>query len=632
MAESEASAPKVNISGAAGAEAIAQAHPLDPRAAAYLEKQGRLADLQSQNLIEQNAFELSHLRWRRFSDQMSGALQVMLAAVGLLIVVALGAAIWSAASDNGLVVEAFSVPPDLAAKGLTGEVIANKVLDRLASFQAQTVTMRASASYANNWGDDIKVQIPDTGVSIGEFNRYLRQWLGHETHISGEIYRTPDGLALSARAGGESTPVFKGSEADIDALIEQAAERVFRSTQPYRYAAWLEDRGRAAESTAILQTIAAGDNARERAWAYNGLAHLTIMTGDIPRADVYARKGIESDPTVLLPQFNLADGEAGIGHEENALTFGRSALKNADAGDPTMDAQALAQRVMAMRLQVAELAGDYGAGLDFARKRIALNDIDGGTDDEMVACALLHDGGCFQAAFASFAPPSDTLTRLTHQGNVQLANAALERWDAVAAAAPQFHAGLLPNPFLLSFNVETDAPPRALAAANLGDVKLALALIAKTPADCVPCLRARGRIDAIAHNWDGAAWWYARAAYAAPSIPMNYSDWGRVLLEKGDAEGAIAKFRIAHEKGSRFADPLEMWGEALMAQNHSDLALSKFSEAAQAAPNWGRLHLKWGEALVWSGDKDEARKQFTIARGLDLTPSETSELARASHG
>jgi len=188
---------------------------LDPRTAAYLDEQTRLAKLQSDNLIEQNAFELSHLRWRRFSDQMSGAFQTMLALIALVILIGLGTAIWYAANDRGLVVEAFSVPPDLAAKGLTGEVIASKVLDRLAAFQAQTVTARASESYANNWGNDIKVQIPNTGVSIGEFNRALHQWLGHETHISGEVYRTPTGLALSARVGGESTPAFAGNEADI---------------------------------------------------------------------------------------------------------------------------------------------------------------------------------------------------------------------------------------------------------------------------------------------------------------------------------------------------------------------------------------------------------------------------------
>ena len=50
----------------------------------YLREQTRLARLQSENLIEQNAFELSQLKWRRFNDQMKGALQIMFVLVGAL--------------------------------------------------------------------------------------------------------------------------------------------------------------------------------------------------------------------------------------------------------------------------------------------------------------------------------------------------------------------------------------------------------------------------------------------------------------------------------------------------------------------------------------------------------------------
>jgi tetratricopeptide (TPR) repeat protein len=107
-----------------------------------------------------------------------------------------------------------------------------------------------------------------------------------------------------------------------------------------------------------------------------------------------------------------------------------------------------------------------------------------------------------------------------------------------------------------------------------------------------------------------------------------------MLLAMGDTDEAIAKFTPANQKSPHFADPLEMWGEALMLKNRSDLALAKFEEANKYAPNWGRLHLKWGNALVYVGREGEARKQFAIARSLEMTPSEKSELARmrGAHG
>jgi hypothetical protein len=86
-------------------------------ARAYLREQTELAKLQKQNLLEQNTFELSHLRWRRFNDQMKGALQIMAVAVGALIVIGIGVAMWDASEADGLVVDSFSVPPALAATG-----------------------------------------------------------------------------------------------------------------------------------------------------------------------------------------------------------------------------------------------------------------------------------------------------------------------------------------------------------------------------------------------------------------------------------------------------------------------------------------------------------------------------------
>jgi Flp pilus assembly protein TadD len=102
-----------------------------------------------------------------------------------------------------------------------------------------------------------------------------------------------------------------------------------------------------------------------------------------------------------------------------------------------------------------------------------------------------------------------------------------------------------------------------------------------------------------------------------------------MLLQKGDSDGAIEKFRSANRKGPHFADPLEGWGEALMAKNRSDQAIAKFSQAGKFAPNWGRLHLKWGEALLYSGDKAAAKKQLAIAAGLDLTPTERAAVSKA---
>src|SRR5271154_2840993 len=57
-------------------------------------------------------------------------LRAATAVVGVAAAGAVGFLVWGAANSDGLRVEPFSVPPDLAARGLTGQVVAARVIDR----------------------------------------------------------------------------------------------------------------------------------------------------------------------------------------------------------------------------------------------------------------------------------------------------------------------------------------------------------------------------------------------------------------------------------------------------------------------------------------------------------------------
>ncbi len=103
----------------------------------------------------------------------------------------IGVTLWTAAHDDAVVIEAFSVPPDMAARGVTGQAVAARLQDKLAALQDATDSARPADSYANNWGDDIKVQIPDTGVSVSEFYRLLVSWLGARRISQARSIATP---------------------------------------------------------------------------------------------------------------------------------------------------------------------------------------------------------------------------------------------------------------------------------------------------------------------------------------------------------------------------------------------------------------------------------------------------------
>ena len=555
--------------------------------------------------------------------------------------------VWDAWHSNGLLIEPFSVPPDMAAKGLTGQVVASQVLDKLTTMDAATQSFRPPLSYANNWGKDIKVEIPETGVSIGEVQRFLREWLGNDLHISGEVWRTDTGLALSARTGGERGATFTGTPSDFDALVQKAAEHVYSQTQPYRYASYVRSQGRLDEARAMYLLLTESGSQLERGWAWQGLATAPAPTGSPDQnADWALRKAIAAYPDYTLAHTSLAGTELSMGHPETALAeeaivarlLARSTIPDIDPAFIPLVKKGWAWRRPMLLGDYAEVIALTAAGMelpDQAAQREVMRQA------RARALALSHDGGAARAFFrqrppinASQISPATAARRAVigllieaaceNWGNAMASGAAAEQ--AIDEAAKRRIPGAAFDP--TDMRLVAVYPWLALAKAKSGDIAGAQAVIAATPGDCYDCVRVRAVIAAQARQDGRADYWFARAVRQAPSLPMAYSDWGAALLARGDAGGAIAKFTIANQKGPHFADALELWGEALMAQKNPDAALEKFAEADKYAPNWGRMHLKWGEALAYAGSKDEAKAQFARAAGLELSPADKAELAK----
>jgi tetratricopeptide (TPR) repeat protein len=620
------------------------------RADAFLNEQAKLvreqtelARLQADDLRREDSLRHWSLRVHHVSDVMKLAFELSIALILIAIVVAIGSAVWNAANDSGLVIESFSVPPDMAARGLTGQVVAAQLQDRLVAMQNATNSARPAASYSSNWGKDIKVEIPNTGVSIGEAYRYLAGWLGNETHISGEVYRAGGGIAVTARAGGDGGSTVRGADTDLDKLLQQVAEKIYLHTQPYRYAIYINALGpsRQAESRAVLQGLAVSGSPRDRAWAYIGLGNLDKVANQPSRSIDDFHQVLALAPNFALAYINLDQDESTVGHDEASLAAAREAVRLLQGNaDVEMSDRARAVSLVQEQANVAYAQNDFAAGRAFSERVMALPDYDGSIDAARtaipVALALEHDVAAARHAFHELPPPVNDNQTGNRNGTESQLDYWLGDWRAVVVKEASLEAffrkslvgqGAAPG-FVDSILSVQAWPYVAGAMAFSGDLRGAQALIAKTPLDCYACLRNRAQIAAVAHDWQGADRWFDRATRHSPSIPIGWSQWGAMLLARGDLSGAIAKFQIANQKGPHFADPLELWGEALIAQNRSDLALAKFEDAARYAPNWGRLHLKWGEALGYIGRKDEARAQYRVASTLTLSVADTAELAR----
>jgi predicted Zn-dependent protease len=602
----------------------------DPEFDAFLRDQRRLINIQTEHLHEQREVILARLRLGRWKDRVSLALQGVTALIGLAIAGAVGAMAWQAHEDHGVRIEAFSVAPDLAQRGLTGQVVASELLDKLAALQAKTVTARPANSYANDWGGDIKVEIPETGVSIGELNRYLREWLGSQTRISGEVVRTPTGLSFTARAGANPGATFQGSDTELDKLTQQAAESIYAQTQPYRWAVYLSySAGRTGEGLAEYRRLAGSGPKEDRAWAYTGWSQFAGERGQLSRALETAQQALAIDPELESARLALIRALNPLGRQQEALEAERRLAADLQAGRTkgVPDREA-AEEARTAAGSYALMRSDYQSAAQLLTQQWRTSE--GRAWDArgsgVLPLYLDHDVGGARR-LASAAGESGPGLGLTD-------SVAREDWRDAAAQADTWRAspGMQRSLALMPGTAATFAWPYAHA----GRLAEAEALLSWTPRDCYRCLITRGLVASLQHDWPSADRWYAEAARQGPSIPLAQTTWGQSLLDRGDVDGAIAKLNDAHRIQPRFADPLELWGEALLRKGDNAGAVAKFAEADKYAPRWGRNHLRWGEALMLSGRYHDARAQYEAANGLDLGKPDRAALdvllARTSKG
>ncbi|HEX8569863.1 MAG TPA: hypothetical protein VF699_08075 [Caulobacteraceae bacterium] len=570
------------------------------------------------------------------SERMGVALKALTGVAAIAAAAVLGTLVWQAARSEALVVTPFSVPPELAQRGLTGQVVATRLLDGLASLQAETLSNRPQGSYANDWGDDVQVEIPQTGVSIGELQDFLRGWLGKETNITGEVVRTPAGYSVTARAGADAGKTFSGTEAEIDALILKASESVYAATQPGRYAGWLVDKKRNDEAVEVYRRLSFIGDKKGRAWAF---AEWSALAKTPDEKLKLAERAVALDPDQPTAHMARSSALNALGREEAVLKADRRVaelLKGPRKKElPAWSAVLTRKQKQAA---VASALGDHAGAA-----KLYQSSAEPTPDQPPIACERCSTGAYFQAAnelvgahdpagaarmmeravaiMPSFAPQ-------VREGMRTLGASATRDYPVLMASmespAAQARYAQVPPERL----ARTLYPSRAFVLAKVGRVPEAQALIARTPLDCYACVRVRGAVAAAAGDARGADRWFAQAARMAPSLPQAHLQWGEAKLARGDIDGAIEQFRQAQKRGPRWADPLKYEGDALARRGDHRAAVKRYAAAAERAPNWGALHLAWGRSLQALGERDAARAKFARAGRLSLSTADRAALQR----
>jgi tetratricopeptide (TPR) repeat protein len=563
---------------------------------AWLERQSALAEVELRHLEHEKELAIAAAKRRRYLDRLHMVGVTALAVLGVG-AVAIGInEIWQAAHDRGIVLDTASTPEALAAQGLTGTVLADQLVNEIGRIRAiadadsfaSSDEVRKQAS-----GEELRVEIPETGLSLQQVVRYLHRTFGHEQHMSAELVSGVDGrLELTVHIEGSADDIhLSGPASELPRLVHEAAEQSYRTFSIVNYIVYLAHTDRPAGIAAARQFAATATGRLERADAYALLSSWEI---DRAQAERDAAVAIAIDPLFFPGPLMFARAARQLGHDEAALRELRRVGTLRPGNQLPQHEHSFAEMQRTALEQIAALLGDSSrpGNIDYNDRA--------GTPDLLAQRALklgrAHDAAgareLLQQAADAGAPSTATVLQARWFIDVDQGDwpAALVDARAMLAEREQLDAT---DPALHSRSgARTETlfrPLLALALAHNDAPADAQKLIDATPEDCYPCLRIRAQVAELAGEPALADRWFKEALRQGPSLPFAECEQGERLLARGDSDGARDAFLAAHQKGPHFADPLKGWGDVLVRQGHAGAALEKYDEALRYAPHWQAL-------------------------------------------
>jgi len=329
-------APEAEVSADAFASAVAaRLSANDPEVSretsSYLREQTSLVMVQKRHLEDEHALRLAHLqvqsqllRGQRLAQRLRISFQVLTIVVAGVIGYGLVLMLYDAWASHSVVIHPFDAPQSFADRGLTGKVVAAGLLGELNRLQSVTRSPAAKRDLVNAWSNEIRLAVPEAGISIGELSRLLKARFGHDLHIDGDLIEAADGaVALTVRGDGVQAKTFTGPASELPKLSTAAAEYVYSQSEPALYASYLSNSGRDAEAIAFTQSAYAGASPKDRPYILNTWGIGLQNTGaPVSQTLPLFRAALKLKPDFWVAYNNIENALWWQGNEEEAWRFG----------------------------------------------------------------------------------------------------------------------------------------------------------------------------------------------------------------------------------------------------------------------------------------------------------------------
>jgi tetratricopeptide (TPR) repeat protein len=557
---------------------------------ALFRKQAELLEAQRKSVEAEHEF--FEVEWgpRLLGIRLRVGFQVFVAVFAILIGIGAAIVIYDAVHSRSVVIDPFEIAPNIAPQVPSGKIVAAGLLDVLTRIQAASRANIEHRNLSNAWTNEISIDVPETGISIGQLERMLKTRFGHDQHIEGDLVKNPTGLALTVRATGILPKTFTGEAGALDKLLTQAGEYVFSQSQPGLWTAYLASNDRDDEAIHFAQTAYATANPSERPYLLNAWANSLLDKGGeeaMREALTLYREAVRLKPDYWVGYSNIAFTLGGLGDEEGTVRVGKQMMKAA-GGRPGRASEFMYayydQAVWDLPAERAEFivdmeshggVGTLSGGIEYlavAQYEVQLHDVEAAT--LRLKTALVDEKNLLDVAQV-------VLNRALLAEEVGNLQAAAKEWDAFAVA--------FANPTITTANPQSICYAALTYETTGQSAKADAALNAVGKLTFVDCYRFKGDLLDLRGDWAGAQAWYAKAVKLGPSIPSGYYSWAVALAKHGNLDAAAAKLKDANQKGPHWADPLKAWGDVLAKQGNTKEALVKYDEALKYAPNWKHL-------------------------------------------
>ncbi|NOU11177.1 MAG: tetratricopeptide repeat protein [Nitrospira sp.] len=565
--------------------------------------------------------------------------------------------VYSYLNSPSILIEPFGAPEDLARQGLTGHVIAQKLLDEINLIKAKTRTRTfprgvmlpgsIEPNIAPSWpAQDIDVTIK--GTSLNSLIHYIASLLGRDVRIGGEIVRTDNIWNATLRISSDPRPIV-ASSTELSDLLRGLAISTLRIIHPITLGQYYSATHNTSALMDVIENIirTGAANHSDVAWAYSSWGLVLSDENKYEEAISKYRKALELYPEGASIHVNWGNAlhnwgntfredrqrserykQAGLQFEKASKLNPKMAATYVNWGNLLQDQRNYSEAEIKYRTALADpkfksVAANGLALVLEAQKKIpeaievyeeSIRTTPGLTIPYVNLAQLLSRQGRYKEGYAKL----EEAARIDPQAfevywvwGLMLANEnesrqAITKFEKAVSLHPRFdelHVKWGANLYALEDYKEAASHFRQAADINPNNPE--------TYHNWVAALKALGAFDETMVKLEKSK---ELDPTKATEVDILIKELclaeGRRLREEGKRLEAITKFQKSTEIDSKFGIGFFEWGLTLTQMNDFEASIPKFQKAYEISPQLTESLVNWGIALLQLRKYAEAVTKF----------------------